>query len=427
MSEPSPLKGPDDLADEVLGHCARQARRYAEERAAAAPDPVAEGQVRRLIRLVYHASQLPDVGRYPRFRVVLTGRPRGGGIGLLNSARGQPIDSPEALRRLAPAAAGLDSALLVQPAAPVDDGATLVAFQIADFEQFCAGPRGDASAAGLADPPELPRGALFVRADGPGDVRAVLHPSPVFHLRGGRVRRLAPYHAAVPPFADLVGGLAAGLHASLEGDPRIAAFVPNAMGFAEGLFELWAATLSTVIVGRHGGAFAIVPDAGTSCVNVKYRASAGLFAAFEGTLRHCLQATDPSGPRCMAVFRQYWQLHQAQLRRTARMIGQLAAPDGCVLLDHRLDVHGFGAKIDWPADAAFMPLETPDGRRVPDELVLHGMGTRHRSACRLAQVLPGAIVFVVSQDGNLSAVYNDAGQAFRAKDLAASPSVSELL
>jgi hypothetical protein len=232
----------------------------------------------------------------------------------------------------------------------------------------------------------------------------------------------------VEPFKNLVLNLCTELHNSVKADKRIEYYVPNPKVFADDFADLWAASLSTAIEGRHGGAFAIVPSPDDPHLKVKYKAEGGLFTAFEETLRHCLDSLDSSGPRYLAIFKQYWQSHQDHLRRVARLIGQLAATDGCVVLDHRLNVKGFGAKIDWPHDGPFLPLfDGLSDQQVPEEQIEQRMGTRHRSACRLAQILPGAIIFVVSQDGDLTAVYSNDSRAYRLTQLAASSSVSELL
>lgn len=413
-----PLCGPDDLAQTIIDYRANKETLFN-----LLGGPILlESQIREVVQLVYHASLLPEEGRYSRFRVVFANQSFGYGIQFSESWLGHRIDSPDSIRRLAPAVAGRETALLV--GLSFDKG--LAVWRIVDFEQFCLGPPVTSNR--LSDMVILPSGVLFLRVDGPGDIRAKLHPSPGFHLRGGTIRTLDSYYAAVEPFKALVLTLCKELHNSVKTDKRIEYFVPNPDVFADDFADLWAASLSTAIEGRHGGAFAIVPLPDCPHLKVKYKAEGGLFAAFEETLRHCLDSTDSSLPSYLAIFKQYWQSHQDHLRRVARLIGQLAATDGCVVLDRRLNVKGFGAKIDWPHDATFLPLvDVRSGQQVPEEKIEHGMGTRHRSACRLAQTLPGAIIFVVSQDGDLTAFYSNDSCAYRMTQLDAWASVSELL
>lgn len=421
MINDSLLSGPDELAQTVINYRQRMKKVFD-----LIGGPILlDEQIQALIRLVYHTSLLPDEGRYPRFRVVFASHAFGHGIKFSESWLGQRLDSPDSLRRLAPVVMERGSALLVGPG--FDKG--LAAWHIVDFERFCAGPTVTSNQ--LADIPILPNGVLFVRADGPGDLRVMLHPSPIFHLRGGMIRTLDSFYTAVGPFKALIVDLCRELHNALKGDKRIDYFVPNPEVFADDFADLWGASLSVAIERRHGGAFAVVPSSDSPHIKVKYKAEGGLFGAFEETLRHCLDSTDPSGPRYLAIFKQFWQSQQDHLRRVARMIGQLASTDGCVVLDRRLNVKGFGAKIDWSNDgtgARFLPLfDVRTEEEVPEEHIEQRMGTRHRSACRLAQILPDSIMFVVSQDGDLTAIHSDHSKAYRVTQLDAWSCVSELV
>lgn len=337
MSDASLLCGPNELSQAIIDY-----REEMKQIFDICGGPVLLDEwIREIVQLVYHASLLPDEGRYPRFRIVVTNTSSCDGIKL--SWPVPRLDSPESLRRLAPAVSGNGTALLV-----------------------------------FAD------------------------------------QRLVT--------------LCAELHNSVKLDTRIECYAPNPEVFAKDFADLWAAVLSTAIEGRHGGAFVIVPSSDCHHVTPKYRSEGGLFTAFEKTLRHCLDATDSSGPFYLWRFKQYWKSHEDHLRRLARVIGQLAAMDGCVVLDRRLNLQGFGAKIDYSPDATFLPLvDARTDRNVSEEEIAKGMGTRHRSACRLAQILPGVIIFVVSQDGDLTAVYSDDSRAYRVKQLDAWSSVSEVL
>lgn len=418
MSSQSSLCGPDELVDAILDYRQRLKQHPLFDLLFHPPILFLDEQrIRAMVRLAYHASLLPDEGRYLKFRIVYSPCTFGHGIGL--GDLGQRIDSPDALRRLAPAVGGRETALLVGPQLDGD----LAPWRIVDFEQICGPPV--ISTNRLADTPILPNGLLFLRVDGPGDLRAMFHRSPIFQLRGGSIRTLDSFYDRVEPFRALVLNLCTALHNDVKADKRIEIFVPKPEILTEDFADLWAATLSTAIEGRHGGAFAVVPSYDCPHLRLKYKAEGGLFTAFQTTLRHCLDSTDPSD---LGLFKQYWQAHQNHLRRAARLIGDLAATDGCVVLDSRLDVKGFGAKIDWRPEATFLPMiDKRSGDRLADEQIEKNMGTRHRSACRLAQILPGAIIFVISQDGDLTAVFSNESCAFRITQLEASSSVSEWL
>ena len=84
------------------------------------------------------------------------------------------------------------------------------------------------------------------------------------------------------------------------------------------------------------------------------------------------------------------------------LISGLSQVDGAVVLTDTLDIVGFGAEIGG---------ELPPVQRVAHAQDLLGasrewvradrVGTRHRSAYRLCQAVPEALVLVVSQDGGL--------------------------
>src|SRR5438309_7973354 len=102
MSDTSLFCGPDQLAQTIIDY--REGKKQFFE---ALRGPVLlDNWIREVIQLVYHASLLPDEGRYSRFRIVFADHAFGHGIGLSDSWRGYRIDSPDALRRLAPAVAG---------------------------------------------------------------------------------------------------------------------------------------------------------------------------------------------------------------------------------------------------------------------------------------------------------------------------------
>lgn len=87
----------------------------------------------------------------------------------------------------------------------------------------------------------------------------------------------------------------------------------------------------------------------------------------------------------------------------AHLVADLSATDGAVVMSKRYELLGFGGEISG---------SLPDVRTVERALDLEGtrsitesvenVGTRHRSAYRLAEALPKAVVVVVSQDGGVS-------------------------
>ncbi|WP_119069097.1 putative sensor domain DACNV-containing protein [Rubrobacter indicoceani] len=85
----------------------------------------------------------------------------------------------------------------------------------------------------------------------------------------------------------------------------------------------------------------------------------------------------------------------------ANLIAALAAVDGAVVLSKRYELLGFGAEISASLERTQTVRRALDheGRQTVEEPV-DGVGTRHRSAYRIAAAVPGAIAVVVSQDGS---------------------------
>lgn len=94
----------------------------------------------------------------------------------------------------------------------------------------------------------------------------------------------------------------------------------------------------------------------------------------------------------------------------AHLIAALSAVDGAVAMTKRFELLGFGAEIsgELPAVRTVRRALDLEGDQARQELT-DGVGTRHRSAYRLAGALPGAIAVVVSQDGGARFVTHKAG------------------
>ena len=89
----------------------------------------------------------------------------------------------------------------------------------------------------------------------------------------------------------------------------------------------------------------------------------------------------------------------------AQLMAALAAVDGAVVMNRRLELLGFGGEI-----VAAEPV-TQIHRAVDLEAVrtsaevVDGVGTRHRSVYRLCQAYPRTLGFVISQDGTVTVVH----------------------
>ena len=95
----------------------------------------------------------------------------------------------------------------------------------------------------------------------------------------------------------------------------------------------------------------------------------------------------------------------------SRVIANLAAIDGAVVLDKGLGLVGFGAEVsaELPTPSrVWRALDTEGREREPDDI--ENVGTRHRAAYRFVQVHPEGIALVISHDGGVSFVANRDGE-----------------
>lgn len=86
----------------------------------------------------------------------------------------------------------------------------------------------------------------------------------------------------------------------------------------------------------------------------------------------------------------------------AHLVASLAEVDGAVVMTNRGELLGFGGEISGEVEPVLSTEKALDAEgeiTVPESS--EGVGTRHRSAYRLAAAMPEALLVVVSQDGNV--------------------------
>ena len=94
----------------------------------------------------------------------------------------------------------------------------------------------------------------------------------------------------------------------------------------------------------------------------------------------------------------------------AHLVAGLAAVDGAVVMTNRGELLGFGGEISGelvPVLSVEKALDREGEITVPESA--EDVGTRHRSAYRLAAAMPDAMLVVVSQDGNVRFVADRGG------------------
>jgi hypothetical protein len=89
----------------------------------------------------------------------------------------------------------------------------------------------------------------------------------------------------------------------------------------------------------------------------------------------------------------------------SRLVANLAAIDGAVVLDKSFSLVGFGAEVstELPSPSSvFRALDVEGDRRTPHDI--ENVGTRHRAAYRFVHGHPEGLVIAVSQDGGITFV-----------------------
>ena len=89
----------------------------------------------------------------------------------------------------------------------------------------------------------------------------------------------------------------------------------------------------------------------------------------------------------------------------SRLVANLTAIDGAVVLDKRFGIVGFGAEVsaELPSPSRVFRARDAEGRaREPDDI--ENVGTRHRAAYRFVNDHPQGVAIVISHDGGVTFV-----------------------
>lgn len=109
---------------------------------------------------------------------------------------------------------------------------------------------------------------------------------------------------------------------------------------------------------------------------------------------------------------------EKKLAEDCIFIGKLSGTDGALLLRNDLKVEGFGTEIvlDKSKRSIVYKVNQPMSDK-NEELDSEQFGMRHRSAIRLCSNTSDVAVFVVSQDGGTSLVWNKGGKVYFKPDI----------
>lgn len=391
--------GPDDLSEVIISY--REHDQRSEWFA-----PISNDGIRQLINLAYYTSLVTEEGRYPRFRLMSVDYTT---ADIWYAAEFDTvIDDVESLRRLAPAVSDTDAALLITEHDNV----------LHCIGSIIVSDMGFGTQIGRPETGFVGRSpSLIVRVDGPGRLRATEMIS-TFVLDRGRIQQVVDYRS-VPQIQELWENLAFRMLDSIASTlgEESQKYFGGSFGFTETIHRVWSKVLATAIDKQHGGAFVVLPvEKNTEDVDIycKYPTQMQFGEDIRQFLQSCINYAVAKDDREREKAAHRWNWRRAAMFTKAEILAGLSSVDGCVALDQNLKVLGFGGEIRvnekkvQTAPRSLKNIKT--GQPMEDEL--KQMGTRHRSAYRLAKVYPGIIVFVISQDGDLRIFCSDENDVF---------------
>lgn len=426
---------PEQLASSVLkrwhgvGGAVEHGRRWTNE-PEALPDA---DELEELLSVCYQASLMREEERTITFRVILSGPqsfPPGegppSGLHRLRLDAPRSFDAHE-LRRLSPGAEFHRSLIAVDKDG--EDGENLRI-----WGSVITGPRWIRRTQGGREvAPPLPP-APVVHVTGPGRLSVYRGDVYLAGLEEGRLReasmdvfaskwlpeRFAPtrdemeeLHARARKRAHEAGGGEGAVWAPL--DPDLARHVGQ---------HTLRRIISVIRDSRHGGTILFVPSELTEefsgengYVSLKYR-----FASEEprrryrtlelGIMNRLAEIHGKGGEPYYSAsvgWEEYRRMADPEIAaldeaifEVAHLIAALAAVDGAVVMSKRLEIIGYGGEISGalrPVGKVRRALDL-EGERFAEEST-ENVGTRHRSAYRLAAALPGTVAVVISQDGGI--------------------------
>jgi hypothetical protein len=239
-----------------------------------------------------------------------------------------------------------------------------------------------------------------------------------YELRAGKIRYLSNYWAVpgVETFREEVGQYLEQEVIHLEGEDARTLF--SGIKRSVPIHVILSRMLRVAVDARHGGTFVIIPSDSCDCasygIHLKYAAKdLDLGRDMIAFWSACADAArkDLKDGYTQAI--RSWTHRKARMLIAAEAVGNLSCVDGCVVLNRRLQLCGFGGEIQVSdqqareAPRSFKNYKT--GEQWEYESFLKGIGgTRNKSAARLCKAYDGILVFIVSQDGELKVFSSDA-------------------
>ncbi|HEY9724700.1 MAG TPA: hypothetical protein V6D47_22045 [Oscillatoriaceae cyanobacterium] len=420
---------PDQLVEEIL------ARWHAMPHSESAPVLPPTHRLKRLLEVAYVASLEINEGRAITFTLCCTPEgelvTRGADEGQVETwlfSSGRDYDVAE-LSRLATALDLNSAAMWVEfpedPDAPMRvRGLLNLGFSWAIARQ------------GFAARHEALPHALTLRIDGPGSITVYQNQAALLALASGRLQG----SQSLPDSLFGVHGLideGLGYFTERLAQQNITIEPPSVELLRLAYLNVLVSTINGIKRLGHGGALVLAAEASPilkprrNLVKPKYRLDGAPFflsehflsAAASRFLRASLaKQLDPETIAEMPTTEYATRLQQLHLLdleartssqrilESSNFVANLSGTDGATVMRTNLAVVGFGAEIAAEAIETPPVYEVWEGSKVRRRLDLEQFGMRHRSAMRLCAAAPDVAVFVISQDGGVSLIFNRDGK-----------------
>jgi hypothetical protein len=361
---------------------------------------LSEQGLERLLLLAYQASFYTDEGRYTRARLFVPDVDRQAHPVRINHlfTPPRPLSEPTIISQLAPTLVADDSALVIEETAGALACIGISLLDAQDASRPLLGmPRGWTGTVG----------GLQVQILAPGELR-LSEGRAEYTLRANRILGYS-WVASAASVDRWIEELTQHFTARCSADDVDWNTEPLTVPGAD-LRALWSQVLREAVRLRHGGAFVVVPEPRLAPIELKYPlAPLPLGGELADLWLSLARAHYLLGSRLAADALEQTRVRRHQLWSTAASVGHLSALDGCVVLDRRMTVHGFGSTIETGA-ASGSPRTYAAARAVQpltEEQLLARFGHRHRSAFLLCKAVANALAFVISQDGDLRVFSSD--------------------
>ncbi|MCC6580874.1 MAG: hypothetical protein IT440_10575 [Phycisphaeraceae bacterium] len=354
--------------------------------------------LRRLLNLVYEASLMPDEGRYPRLELIVEWQQRRENYTdeEIPFASRIPLESSDALRRLAPCLRGHNVRLLVTETTGCLYASALQHSSSLSLESgqvfphlptaFSGGPAG-----------------FTIQIAGPANL--LISEVPAYRLRYVRnYVRPVTYWDCSHTIMSWINRLAATKISSITIES------PEYFQFSSLITRCISRLLYNVVESGHGGAIVFVEQSdltSTTAPSGGQSMSHDLCDNIYSFWQHSLAAMNTKSAERLSSALQ----HRHQLITSLDLIARCAGIDGCVLLNKQLELECVGAKLPISNNSCKQVLDAKTKQPVTE--TLRRLGTRNNSAANYCQNHPGAIAFVVSTDQECNLYYsNDDGDTF---------------